>query len=283
MFKKLSIVCMLALILAGCGSGGGTGGASNLKIELSGLTATTIEPGTTATGTVTISADALGLNEVDVAIKTSDSDLIGVSNKTNALGVAGFSLTANANVTVHKTVQVWAEFDGVKSNTVEVELNSVAESSSLALTVSDEVNYPERSVVIGTPATTNSVIVSGNQVQFVAPNGVVPPAGTPVTLTIDRIDGWFTGDAISINGVIFSGTVPAQSTIVTTTNTDGVALIPTIYTIYVPPAPSVADQSTPHTYVVYWRATVTYNGLLYSKVSTTMVTTSTKATEPPSP
>lgn len=280
MFRKLALVFILAIITAGCGSGGGTGGASNLKIELSGLSTTTIEPGTTATGIVTITADALGLNEVDVTIKTSDSDLVGAANKTNALGVAGFSLTANNNVAVHKKVQVWAEFDGVKSNTVEVELNSVAESSSLALTVSAEVNYPERSVVIGTPATLSSVVVAGNQVKFLAPNGVVPPAGTPVTLTVDRIDGWFTGDAISINGVDFSGIVPVQSTIVTTTNTDGVALIPTIYTIYVPPAPSVKDQSTPHSYVVYWRATVTYNGLLYSKVATTLVTTSTKATEP---
>lgn len=281
MLRKFILLCIFAMTMAGCGSGGGTGGASNLKLELSGLSATTIEPGTTATGTVTVTADALGLNEVDVSIKTSDPDLTGSANKTNALGVAGFSLTANANVTVHKTVQVWAELDGVKSNTLTVEVNSVSESSSFTLTVSGEVEYPARSVLVGTPATVSSVVVAGNQVKFLAPNGIIPPVGTPVTLTVDRIDGWVPGDAISINGVSFSGTIPAQSTIVTTTNTDGVALIPTIYSIYVPPAPSVATQSSPHTYVVYWRASVAYNGLVYSKVATTLVTTSTTATEPP--
>jgi hypothetical protein len=277
MYKKIAFMGLIAALMAGCGSGGGTGGASNLKLEISGLTTTTIEPGTTATGTITVTASALGLNEVDVAIKTSDVDLVGSASKTNALGVAGFSLTSSSNVTVHKTVQVWAELDGVKSNIVTIELNSVAESSSFTLTVGDQVSYPERTVPVGTSATVSSVVVSGNQVQFLAPNGIIPPAGTPVTITVDRIDAWFPGDSVSINGVVFSGTVPAQSTIVTTTNTDGVALIPTTFSIYVPPAPAVAGQSTPHTYAVYWRATVTYNGLVYSKVATTMVTTSTKA------
>lgn len=281
MFKKLAVLCLYMFVIAGCGSGGGTGGASNLKLEISGLTTTTIEPGTTATGTVTVTADALGLNEVDVTIKTSDVDLIGSANKTNALGVASFSLTSNSNVTVHKTVQVWAELDGAKSNVVTIELNSISESSSFELTIANSVDYPTRSVPVGTPSTLSGVVVAGNQVRFLAPNGIVPPAGTPVTLTVDRIDAWVPGDEVTINGVSFSGTVPTQSTIVTTTNTDGIALIPTYFTIYVPPAPAIDGQSSPHTYVVYWRATVTYNGLVYSKVATTTVTTSTTATAAP--
>jgi hypothetical protein len=281
MFKKLAVLCLYMFVIAGCGSGGGTGGASNLKLEISGLTTTTIEPGTTATGTVTVTADALGLNEVDVTIKTSDVDLIGSANKTNALGVASFSLTSNSNVTVHKTVQVWAELDGAKSNVVTIELNSISESSSFELTIANSVDYPTRSVPVGTPSTLSGVVVAGNQVRFLAPNGIVPPAGTPVTLTVDRIDAWVPGDEVTINGVSFSGTVPTQSAIVTTTNTDGIALIPTYFTIYVPPAPAIDGQSSPHTYVVYWRATVTYNGLVYSKVATTTVTTSTTATAAP--
>jgi len=277
MFKKILVISVLLIAVTGCGSGGGTGGASNLKLEISGLATTTIEPGTTTTGTVTVTADALGLNEVDVTIKTSDADLIGSTSKTNAFGVAGFNLTANTNVTVHKTVLVWAELDGVKSNVVSVELNSVAESSSLTLTLSNDVSYPERTVPVGTAPTVSGVVVAGNQVQFLAPNGVIPPAGTPVTITVDRIDAWVPGDEVTINGVSFSGVTPAQSTVVTTTNTDGIALIPTHYLIYVPAAPLTAGQSTPHTYVVYWRASVTYNGLIYSKVATTTVTTSTKA------
>jgi hypothetical protein len=281
MFKKLAVLCLYMFVIAGCGSGGGTGGASNLKLEISGLTTTTIEPGTTATGTVTVTADALGLNEVDVTIKTSDVDLIGSANKTNALGVASFSLTSNSNVTVHKTVQVWAKLDGAKSNVVTIELNSISESSSFELTIANSVDYPTRSVPVGTPSTLSGVVVAGNQVRFLAPNGIVPPAGTPVTLTVDRIDAWVPGDEVTINGVSFSGTVPTQSAIVTTTNTDGIALIPTYFTIYVPPAPAIDGQSSPHTYVVYWRATVTYNGLVYSKVATTTVTTSTTATAAP--
>lgn len=281
MFKKLAVMCLYMFVIAGCGSGGGTGGASNLKLEISGLTTTTIEPGTTATGTVTVTADALGLNEVDVTIKTSDKDLIGSASKTNALGIAGFSLTSNSNVTVHKTVQVWAELDGVKSNVVTIELNSISESSTFELTIVDTVDYPERSVPVYTPSTVAGVVVAGNQVRFIAPNGIVPPAGTPVTLSVDRIDAWVPGDEVTINGVSFSGTVPTQNAIVTTTNTDGIALIPTYFTIYVPPAPAIVGQSSPHTYVVYWRATVTYNGLIYSKLATTTVTTSTTATAAP--
>jgi len=268
----VSLLLITAILFNGCG---GTGGASGAKITLSSPAASTVKAGTSTSGSVTISATATNraLNDITVAIVTSDPNITGTATKSSLSGSAAYTLTAAATIPATKTVQVWAEYEGLKSNAIEVTLSAIADSSTFDLTVGSTSTY-EYSTAAGTPAAFVNIVVNGNQVKFTGPNG--EKSALPVTITIDRIDNWVSPDNVKINGVDFSGLVPAQSTIVTTNNTDGIALIPTIITVILPPAGATSGDSINHVYNIYWRASVTYQGLTYTKTGSTLVTGTTK-------
>lgn len=271
-WRVLLLVMMTTLswLLAGCGNGGGGGGASDLVISLSSLSYTSIEPGQTVTGTLQLTATDMALNDVHVAIKTDAAELTGKANRTDGSGKATFSLTAAPNVSLKKTVNVWAELDGVRSsNTLQIELKSLAESILFNFTVPDSVQI-ERTVDAGTPAAAQSVVVTGTSVEFKGPGGVILPNPPSVTISVDRIDNWIAGDLVTLNGVDFTGTNPVSSTTIPLANVTGKADIPLNLTVLLPPAPA-AGSSTPNTYAIYWRATVNYNGQSYTRTAATSV------------
>ncbi|WP_277057083.1 hypothetical protein [Trichlorobacter lovleyi] len=265
----LAVLLMSGVMLTGCG---GTGGASGSTITLSGLSATTIKAGTSASGVLTI-ASANAVNEISVDIKTDSTEVTGTADKTNSSGVASFTITAAPTVASTKTIHVWAEYNGLTSNKLEITLSSVADSSTFNFSVGPTAEF-SRAVAAGTAATTANIVVSGNQVSFIAADGT---KGLPVTISIDQIDNYSVGDNVRINGIDFSGVFPVQTTTLTTNNTDGIALMPTTITVVLPAAPSTVGQSISHVYAVYWRATVTYKGLTYTKTGVTSVTGTTTA------
>jgi hypothetical protein len=268
---RLTIAALLLItlvIIAGCG--GGTGGGTNLTITLSGLSSSTIEPGTTASGTIKLTASSVALNDVSVSIMTDASEVTGSALESNLSGNASFFLTAASNVSVKKTVKVWAEYGGVKSNVLQVSLNSVAESSTFNFTVSPTADF-EINAAPGTSPGTGDIVVSGNQVEFKGPNGVIVTA--PVELTIYYIDSWFIGDNVRVYGTDFNGERPVGSTTVNMINS--IAQIPTTITVVFPPAP--ASGSISHVFNVFWRAKINYNGLDYIKEGSTLVTGTTTA------
>jgi len=268
---RLTIAVLLlitAVIIAGCG--GGTGGGSNLNITLSGLSATTIEPGTTASGSIKLTASSAALNDVSVSIMTDAPEVTGSASKSNLSGNASFFLTAASNVAVTKKVKVWAEYGGVKSNILEVSLNSVAESSTFNFTVSPTATFPTTAPAGTTPAA-GSIVISGNQVEFKGPNSEI--VSVPVTLSIYFIDNWVAGDIVRVNGINFDTATPSGSTTVNMINS--IALIPTTITTVFPTAP--ASGSVSHVFNVFWRAEITYNGLNYVKEGSTLVTGTTTA------
>jgi hypothetical protein len=276
------ILLLSMILLVGCGSSGTTGGASNMKITLSGLSATTIEAGTQVSGTVQISADAVALNGIGFTIKTNNSFVTGSPNSdTIGDGSAEFILTASPLADLSKSVQVWAEYEGIKSNIVEVNLKSYTESSNFTFTMGDSIDY-SRTVVTGTPGMTYNIVETGNQVQFTAPGGAI--VSVPVEVSIDSINGYFAGDVVTVltnsGYVSFTGINPTTSASFIINSSDGVAPVPTTYTFNVPAASSVADQTTALTYSVVWRAKVTYNGMVYYKTATTSVSAETTSQEP---
>lgn len=271
-WRILLLALMVAAtgVLAGCGAGGGGGGASSLTITLSGLSSTTIQPGQTITGSVKLSASAAGLNDVQVTIKTDAAELTGTAGRTDALGNAIFNLSAATNASLSKTVNVWAELDGVRSsNTLQVSLNSVAESVTFNLSVTDAIPV-ERTVDAGSGAAVQGVVLTGSSIEFKGPGGVILPNPPPVTISIDRIVNWMAGDLVTVNGVAFAATSPTQSTTLALSNVTNKADIPIIVEILLPPAPA-AGSSTPNTYAIYWRATATYNGVTYTRTAVTSV------------
>lgn len=264
----LTALMLAGLMLTGCG---GTGGASGSTITLSGLSATTIKAGTSASGVLTI-ASANAVNDITVDIKTDSTEVTGSASKTNPSGVASFTLTAAPTVASTKTIHVWAEYNGLTSNKLEITLSSVADSSTFNLTVGATADFT-RTVTPLSPASSVNIVILGNQVTFIASDGT---KGLPVTISIDRIDNYSVGDNVRINGIDFSDVLPVQTTTLTTNNTDGIALMPTTITVVLPAAQSTGT-SISHVYAVYWRATVTYNGLTYTKTGVTSVTGTTTA------
>ena len=280
---KVAILVFSLFSLAACGSGGGGGGASSMTIILSGLTSTTLEAGTAISGVVQISADAPALNGVSVTIKTDNSSVIGSATATDVAGTAAFSLHAANNADLSKKVQVWAEYDGVKSNVLEIDLKSWAESSTLEFTEESSVPY-SRSAVIGAPVTTYSTIVSGNSLVFKDPSGSVV-TGVPVEISITSFNGYSLGDVVSVlttsGYVYYTGANPTSTASFVISNTDGKLDIPTTYTYVVPEAASPAGTITSHTYSIVWQAKVTYGGREYFKTAVTSVTATTTSTDPP--
>ena len=283
---KVLVTCLMissVTLFAGCGSGGGTGGASNMSITLSGLSSSTIEAGTNVSGTLNIAASSSALNEVQVDIKTDNAAVIGSAHRTDNLGNAGFTLTASPNAALSATVNVWAEYNGVKSSSLQINLKSWAESSTFEFTEVPSVPY-SRSAVIGTAATTYSTIVSGNSVVFKDPSGSVV-SGVPVEIRILQFNGYTAGDKVSVlttSGYVdYTGVNPTNTASFTITAVDGKLEIPTTYTYVVPGAASPAGTETPHTYSVVWQAKVTYGGREYLKTAVTTVTATTTSTDPP--
>ena len=280
---KVAILVFSLFSLAACGSGGGTGGTSSMTIELSGLTSTTLEAGTAISGAVQIKATSSALNGVTVTIKTDNSSVIGSAAATDGAGTAAFTLHAANNADLSKKVQVWAEYDGVKSNVLEIDLKSWAESSTLEFTEESTVSYP-RSAVIGAPATTYSTIVSGNSLVFKDPSGSVV-SGVPVEISITSFNGYSLGDVVSVlptsGYVYYTGANPTSTATFVISSTDGKLDIPTTYTYVVPGAASPAGTVTSHTYSIVWQAKVTYGGREYFKTAVTSVSATTTSIDPP--
>jgi hypothetical protein len=278
-FSSLATLSLAVLALFGCGSGGGTGGASNMTITLSGLSSTTMESGTNVSGTVSIQADAAGLNGVNVSIKTDNSFVTGVSSDTDNTGNASFVLSASPLADLSKTVKVWAEYDGVRSNILEINLKSYIESSTFDFTISSTAEF-SRTANNNTSASAANIVVTGNQIVFKGPAGAVVSA--PVEISIDSINNYAVGDVVTVGGTTtFEGVNPLNFVSFTINTVDGVVNIPTTYSVVLPAAASVAGVSTSHVYSVTWRAKVTYNGMVYYKTATTSVTGTTVSQDPP--
>jgi hypothetical protein len=281
---KVLVTCLMlssVSLVAGCGSGGGTGGPSGTTITLGGLSSTTIEAGTNVSGTLTIGASSSALNEVQVDIKTDNSAVTGSAGKTDTGGKAAFILTASPTANLSATVNVWAEYNGLKSNVLQISLKSYTESSTFTFAMGTPDPYT-RTVDTGTAATTRGTVVAGNQVTFKAATGAV--VTVPVEISVDSITGYANGDVVSVtgsNGVTdFTGTNPVGSVRFMINTVDGTVSIPVIYTYIVPAASSIAGITTSHTYSVVWRAKVTYNGMVYNKTAEVLVTASTTSQAP---
>lgn len=256
------------ILLAGCG--GGTGGASGTTIVISSPSADTLKSGQSVSGSVTITtSDGSALNNVALDIKTDNANVIGTSTKTDSGGVAGYTLTASSNVSSTQVVKVWAEYKGLKSNYVSLTLSSAADSSTFDFTIGTTADY-SRTVAVGAASGLANIVVVGNSVKFIGPNG---ETNTPIVISVDSIDNYIAGDNVRINLQDFNGALPA-GTMTLTPDSFGIALIPTTYTVYLPAAGATGD-TTSHVYAVTWRASVTLNGVTYTKTTQTLVTGTT--------
>jgi hypothetical protein len=275
----LFVVTTMLALLAGCGGSGSGGGAHGLSIELSGLPST-INPGESVSGTVKLSASSDALNGIRVKIKTTSPFLTGSAYKTDANGEAAFILFASGSSVNTKSVRVWAELDGVKSkDQLEISLASPVNNFVFNLNLPDNVER-EREVVIGSPASIEGVVFSGNYLEFKDKGGEILSNPPVVRLSIDRIDNYIFGDMVVVNGVEFTGDTPTNFVDFTPNNTDNIANIPLNISILMLPASSVAGETTENTFAVYWKATATYNGVEYVRNAVTIVNSKTKSKAP---
>lgn len=275
----MGLLFAITVLLVGCGSG--TGGASKTNITIGGLSSTNIEAGTNVSGTIKITADSLALNHVTVTVKTDNPFVTGSANATDGAGNATFILYASSGSDFSKPVKVWAEYNGISSNNLEINLKSFTESSALTFTMLPSVTYA-RTVDTGTAAGLYSTNVTGNQVLFKAANGAV--VTVPVEISVDSITGYAAGDVITVTDttgyIYFEGIKPLTLAAFSINSVDGTVTIPTIYTYILPAASSTAGVTTAHTYAVVWRAKVVYNGMVYYKTAEVSVSASTTSKAP---
>ena len=270
-FRFISMVLLIFVVMMIQGCGGGSGGASGAVVVLA-LSSTTLESGNSTTGTVTITGTS-ALNNIQPTIKTDLADMItGTATSTSLSGVSNLTITATNTGAVSKIATVWVECAGIKSNVISVTINPLVVSNTLTLSMGTTADIT-RTVAAGAVAGSGSLVVSGNKVTFSSLSGNI--SNQSITISIDMIDNWSTGDSVTLNGTNLVGVNPVGSTTVVT-DTSGTALIPTTIT-GVMPAAGTTGQSKLNVFNVYWRATTTYLGVNYVATGSTIFTGTTTA------
>lgn len=235
-------------------------------------------PGTLVQATVqyTNSNTAASLANVPVTITSSHPTVIpNASGTTLSDGKVSINISVAASAPVSTQVVLTATAvpgDGTTVNAAPVTL-TIAASNSLTLAMGADATF-ERKAAVSSPAATGNIVVQGNKITFTGPQGVIKDQ--PITLSIDRIDNWASGDLVTLNGKEFTKATPAGS-IPLTTDSTGTAQVPTVITVLMPSAPATAGASVSHVYVIYWRATTAYGGADYVVTGSTLVTGTTTA------
>jgi len=268
MLKRLAMLCSGILLLAGCG--GGSGDSFTIT---SSAAVTSVGAGTPVSATASItSSTGAPVNGLSVHFVSDDPTVIpNVSADTNASGVATVQLATRNIITTTKVVNVYAEYDGQKSQAFAITVNP----ATLTFTQPADQTH---SATVGSGV---RIITSGASLQVKDPIGN-PVQGATVTLSVPSFTNLVAGAAQVVfypNGLNETYIPPFTTTLTVTTDSTGTAFIPVAFDSF---APLVADTS--YIYTINWLATIQYPGyngtvLTITSQKQTMITVT--ATAPP--
>lgn len=261
-------------------SGAGTVSATTPVTITNIVTGASLEIAVKATGTpgevLTVTAtyknpNASTLAGMPVSITSSRPDVIPNSALpvvlTDARGLANINLTVASGAYQDVLVSLFGSTTGsVNSTVANVTITqAIADVATLTLTVSNPVfnltsvvsPVPPATAFITSPAGRGGIVVQGNQAVFKTAQGI-PIVNQPIIFNIMRVDGWQSGDTVTLNGHTFtnSATPPDTETVKLTTDTTGTVLMPTVINGNYPAVAAVTTNSWP--FVIYWRAVTTY-------------------------
>jgi len=271
------LVAALAM-LVGCGSGGGTGGASGAKIEIT-PTKTSVPAGTSFPVNIKISGDA-PFNGVKTEVESDNSSTIAKqSATTNAAGEASVNLYVKELVNKNQTVNIRARLkdSNVYSSWQTLEILP----STLTISEPEDINESITSVADVCGGTLHTVIknakvvfkdaksdgIAGKQIDFKLQSVSNPDGFDKVIFDM----GPETSDKVTIDKNNYGSTK-----VTVTTDSNGEYLFPMTIAATVPPV-----KDAKNVFVLTWSATVKKDGddgvsITYDTTKQTMVTVECK-------